>query len=124
MAQGYNKAYFVGNVGREVELKVSENNTTYAKFSLAVSDQRGTMWVECVVFGKQAEVAHEYIKKGAQLLVEGRLNYDVESSGPRAWLTKQGDARASFDLTVYYFKLLGKREDNVSEETEEYNFPF
>lgn len=125
MARGYNKVQFIGNVGRDPELKVSENNTTYAKFSIAVSDKRGTFWVECVVFGKQAEIAHEYIRKGNQLFVEGRLNYDIEQSGPRAWLTKQGDARASFDVTVYYFHLLGGRDEReVHEEAEEYDFPF
>ena len=78
-----NKAILVGNLGRDPEVRYLPSGQPVASFSLATSDnytdrsgarQERTEWHNIVVFGKQAELASQYLKKGRQVYVEGRIS--------------------------------------------------
>ncbi len=92
-----NSVTLVGRTTRDIELKQNVNGTAYARFTLAVNrptkDQNGNSqadFINCVVWSKQAENAAKYVKKGAQIGVEGRIQtttYD-DNSGVRQYMTE------------------------------------
>ncbi|HLH77493.1 MAG TPA: single-stranded DNA-binding protein [Candidatus Binataceae bacterium] len=78
-----NKAILVGNLGKDPEVRYLPSGQAVASFSLATSDnytdrggtrQERTEWHNIVVFGKQAELASQYLKKGRQVYIEGRIS--------------------------------------------------
>lgn len=112
----YNKITIVGNVGGDPQLKAFEQ-TKVAEFSVAVSesytDRTGqrmerTDWFRCGVWGNRADVIMNYVKKGSQIMIEGRLTV-------RTWedpTTKKD--RFSLDIRVSDFVLLGNREQSAA----------
>ena len=83
---GVNKAILVGNLGKDPELRYTPAGQPVASFSLATterwSDKNGqrqdrTEWHNIVVWGKLAELANQYLKKGSKVLIEGRLTPDI-----------------------------------------------
>ena len=87
-----NKVILVGRLGQDPDVRYMPNETAVCNFSLATSssykDKTGekvdqTEWHRIVMFGKVAEIAKEYLKKGSQIFVEGRLQ-------TRKWQTKDG----------------------------------
>ena len=80
---GVNKAIIVGNLGRDPEIRYSANGNAFASISIATSErwkdkntgeqQEKTEWHRVKLFGKLAELAGEYLKKGSQVYIEGRL---------------------------------------------------
>ena len=90
-----NKVILVGRLGQDPDVRYMPNETAVCNFSLATSssykDKTGakvdqTEWHRIVMFGKVAEIAKEYLKKGSQIFVEGRLQ-------TRKWQTKEGQDR-------------------------------
>jgi len=91
----YNKVILVGNLTRDVELKYTPNGTAIAKFGIATNrtykdtmtgeNKQETMFIDITVFGRSAEVANQYLKKGRKVLIEGRLVLDqwVDSTGQK-----------------------------------------
>jgi single-strand DNA-binding protein len=82
MARGLNKVMLIGNLGADPEIKYSPSGTPIANLRLATTDRRRnkdgeweeqTEWHRIVMFGKQAEVCKDYLKKGTKLFIEGRL---------------------------------------------------
>lgn len=73
-------------------------------FSMAVNDfvnnEKVTMWVKVTVWNRKAETANQYLKKGSKVLVTGRLQFDKETGGPRTWQDKNGNTKASFEITA------------------------
>lgn len=84
MARSINKLILVGNVGRDPEVQSTSNGTKVAHFSMATNRripkesgfEERTEWHRLTVWGKLAELAEEYIRKGDRLYVEGRMQYD------------------------------------------------
>ncbi|MBW3552373.1 MAG: single-stranded DNA-binding protein [Gemmatimonadetes bacterium] len=84
MARSVNKLILVGNVGRDPEIQTTSNGNKVAHFSLATSRriprdsgfEERTEWHRLTVWGKLAELAEEYIRKGDRLYIEGRMQYD------------------------------------------------
>lgn len=84
MARSINKLILVGNVGRDPEIQATSNGTKVAHFSLATNRriprdsgfEERTEWHRITVWGKLAELAEEYIRKGDRLYLEGRMQYD------------------------------------------------
>lgn len=85
MANGYNKVTLVGNVTRDPELRHTNGNNAVCEIGLAVNDRKKNSsgeWVDECTFvdvtywGRTAEVASEYLRKGSQILVEGKLKLD------------------------------------------------
>ena len=104
----YSKTIILGNVGKEPEMRMTPNGTAVTSFSVAVNvgfgDNKVTAWYRVTAWAKQAEVCKQYIKKGMTVLVEGELQPDKETGGPRVW----GEpARASFDLNAKEVKFIG-----------------
>src|SRR6266568_1093446 len=94
----YNYCLFVGNAGRAPEIRTTNDGTTIASFSLAVStwsreaEGKGEpIWLRIVAFGKLAETVEKFVKKGSQVLVAGRLSL-------RESTTKDGKERTSVEI--------------------------
>jgi single-strand DNA-binding protein len=106
----YNRVILLGNMTRDVELKYIQTGTAVTEIGLAVNDRRKTSsgeWVEETTFvdvtlwGRTAEVAAEYLQKGSQILVEGRLKYDT-------WET-DGQKRSKLRVVCDRMQMVGPR---------------
>jgi single-strand DNA-binding protein len=113
MARGVNKVILVGNLGRDPEVRYAPNGQAVANITLATSEswkdkntgdkQEKTEWHRVVFFGKLAEIAGEYLKKGMQAYVEGRLQ-------TRKWQDKDGQDRYTTEIVANEMQMLGSRE--------------
>jgi single-strand DNA-binding protein len=110
----YQKIILVGNLGSDPERRATPDGTPVTSFSVATNKrwttkdgQQGekTVWWRVTCWRALAETCAKYLTKGRQVLVEGEL------SEPRAWQGKDGEWRASLDLTAYTVKFVGGRED-------------
>ncbi len=109
-----NKVMLVGNLGRDPEIRSTASGVPVANLSLATNRrwndrdgnlQEQTEWHRIVVFGRQAEVAGEYLSRGRQIYVEGRLQ-------TRSWEDRQtGETKYSTEVVCEIFKMLGRRGD-------------
>ena len=112
MARGVNKVILVGNLGRDPEVRYSPNGQAVANVTLATSEswkdktsgekQERTEWHRVVFFGRLAEIAGEYLKKGAQIYIEGRLQ-------TRKWQDKDGHDRYTTEIVANDMQMLGSR---------------
>lgn len=106
----YNKITLVGNVGRDPELKQVANNKV-VEFSIAINEPaRGqqpekTEWYRVTFWDRRAETIAQYVRKGTQILVEGRL-------AVRSYQDNTGKDRYSLEVTGTDFVLLGSKADN------------
>ena len=119
MARGVNKVILVGNLGRDPELSYLPSGQSVAKFSLATSrsykDKSGEMkeeteWHNIVAWGKLAEICSQYLTKGRQAYVEGRIQ-------SRTWEGRDGQKRTSVDIVAENIQMLGGRGDGGSGES-------
>lgn len=112
----YHKITLIGRLGRDVELRYTEQGVPVASFSMAVDDSYGeaqkTIWIRVTVWRKQAETCNQYLRKGRQVYVEGRLNH--ENGNPRVYARNDGKPGASFEVTANVVKFLGDRGDGGS----------
>lgn len=109
-----NKVILIGNVGRDAEVRYTQSGQAVASFSVATTEQFGgreggekqerTEWHNVVVWARQAEIAGQYIKKGRQVYVEGRLQ-------TRDWVDPQGVKHYKTEIVAQRFLLLGRREE-------------
>ena len=108
------KIFVTGNVGKDPELRADQNGNQFATFSLGVSvgtkQAPKTDWVEISCNGKLADVARNYVKKGAKLLVEGFPSVN-------AYINRENKPVGTLRIYANNFEFLGKREDS----TDEYN---
>jgi single-strand DNA-binding protein len=103
----YNKLILLGNLTRDPETKAAKSGTTLTTFGLAVNDARDKehpLFVDCVAFGKTAEVIAQHCRKGSSLLVDGRLSLDQ-------WTDKDGQKRSRHKVLVDTFQFIGERRD-------------
>jgi single-strand DNA-binding protein len=111
-----NKVILIGNLGRDPEVRSTPSGQPVASFSLATSrrwkDKNGqrqeqTEWHNIVVWGRQAEVAGQYLTKGKQIYLEGRLQ-------TRSWDDRQtGEKKYRTEIVCDNFQMLGARGDAV-----------
>jgi single-strand DNA-binding protein len=108
-----------GNVGR-IEMKYLNNGTAITNMNVATNRSytpKGgervteTTWFRVAVFGKQAEVCNQYLKKGSRVQVIGRMNPDKESGAPRTWIREDGTAGSSYEVTAENVVFLGGDSD-------------
>ena len=113
-----NKVILVGRLGQDPDVRYMPNETAVCNFSLATSssykDKTGekvdqTEWHRIVMFGKVAEIAKEYLKKGSQIFVEGRLQ-------TRKWQDKSGADRWTTEIVGSELTMLGSRQTNSSND--------
>ena len=117
MARGINKAIIVGNLGRDPEVRYTANGSAVANITVATTEswkdkqsgerQEKTEWHRVVFFGRLAEVAGEYLKKGAQVYIEGRLQ-------TRKWEDKSGQERYTTEIVANEMQMLGSRGDGTT----------
>jgi single-strand DNA-binding protein len=128
----YGKIYLAGNLGRDPDLRYTPNGTPVTRFSVATTekwtDQTGgqqerTVWWQVSVWGKQGEAVSQYLKKGSQVFIEGRMDPDPETGGPRLWTGRDGRTRASFDVVARTVKFIGRRGGAVSFEPRDEDVP-
>lgn len=100
----YQKIIIVGNLGGDPVMRYTPSGQAVTNFSVATNRQytasngeqvKETTWFRVSVWGKQAEVANQYLRKGRKVLVEGRLIPDPQTGGPRIWTGQDGQPRAS-----------------------------
>ena len=126
----FQKVTLVGHIGKSAEMRYTPQGTAVSDFSVAANsgygDSKTTAWFRVTVWGKLAESLSPYLLKGKQVLVEGKLQVDPETSGPRIWTDSNGVAKASFEVTAREITLLGggsKLHDEKPEE-EDSDIPF
>ena len=111
MATGVNKVLAIGNLGKDPEVRYMPSGQAMANFTLAVSDswtdkqgqkQERTEWIRVVVFGKVAELCGEYLAKGRQVYVEGRMQ-------TRQWDDRDGNKRYTTEVVAQTVQFLGGR---------------
>jgi single-strand DNA-binding protein len=100
MAKGVNKVFLLGNVGKDPEIRTTPNGMTVATFSLATADRAKdaqgnwadkTEWHNLVAFQRTAEIIRDYVKKGSQIFVEGKIqtrSWDDKESGQKKYRTE------------------------------------
>ncbi len=112
----YQKIIFIGNLTKDPEMKYTSSGQAVTNFRIAVNntwvDQNGevqeeTMWVNVSVWGKQAETCNQYLSKGREVLVEGKLGFDKATGNPRMWDDQTGKTHSCFDLKAFEVKFLG-----------------
>ncbi|HUL19158.1 MAG TPA: single-stranded DNA-binding protein [Steroidobacteraceae bacterium] len=112
MARGINKVILIGNLGADPETRAMPSGTTVANLRVATSEswrdkqsgeqQERTEWHRVAMFGRLAEIAAEYLKKGSQVYIEGSLR-------TRKWTDKQGNERYSTEIIGNELQMLGGR---------------
>lgn len=120
MARGVNKVIIVGTLGNDPEVKYSASGSAIANISVATSEQwkdkqtgekkEQTEWHRVVIFGKLAEVAGEYLRKGSQVYIEGQLR-------TRKWTDSNGVDKYTTEIVIPQMggvmqMLGGKRDDS------------
>ncbi|MBV8877229.1 MAG: single-stranded DNA-binding protein [Gammaproteobacteria bacterium] len=112
MARGINKVILIGNLGADPETRAMPSGTTVANLRVATSEswrdkqtgeqQERTEWHRVALFGRLAEIAAEYLRKGSQVYIEGSLR-------TRKWQDKQGNERYSTEIIGNELQMLGGR---------------
>jgi single-strand DNA-binding protein len=106
-----NQCNFIGNLGRDPEMRYMPSGDAVASFSIACTEnwkdkngqkQERTEWVRVSMFGKQAEVAGEYLKKGSSVFISGRMQ-------TREWEDKDGNKRHTTEIVADTMRMLGSR---------------
>jgi single-strand DNA-binding protein len=112
MARGINKVILIGNLGADPETRSMPSGMTVTNVRIATSEswkdkatgaqQERTEWHNVAFFGRLAEIAAEYLRKGSQVFVEGRLR-------TRKWQDKQGNDRYTTEIVADNMQMLGGR---------------
>ena len=121
----YQTVILVGNLGRDPEMRYTPSGQPVTSFSIATSrsynNQNGekvdeTTWFKITVWGKQAESCSQYLHKGSQVLVEGRLTPDSKTGSPRVWQRQDGTWGASFEVTANTVRFMSSRNNGGTGE--------
>ena len=117
MARGINKVIVLGNLGSDPDARYMPNGNAVTNISVATTNswkdkesgerQEETEWHRVVFFGRLAEIVSEYLKKGSQVYVEGRLK-------TRKWEDKEGNDRWTTEIVANDMQMLGERISSSS----------
>jgi len=124
---GVNKVILVGNLGAEPEVRYTPSGKTVASFNLATTEQwtgkdgektEKTEWHRIVVWGRLGEICGEYLHKGSQVYIEGRLQ-------TRSWEDREGNKRYTTEIVAQTMQMLGSPGGarGGSAKTKEERFP-
>lgn len=114
----YHTIIIVGNLGKDPEMRYTPSGQAVTSFNVATNRQytgsdgntvKETIWFRISVWGKQAETCSQYLKKGSKVLIEGRLNADPQTGGPKIWTRQDGSAGSSFEVTANTVRFLSSR---------------
>lgn len=113
-----NKSIFTGNLTRDIELTYTSTGTAIAKTAIAVSTKftsngekkEDVMFMDVTFFGRAAEVANQYLRKGSKVMLEGRIQFDQ-------WVDKEtGGKRSKHALIVETMEMLDSKGSTTSDE--------
>jgi len=120
MARGVNKVILVGNLGKDPEIRYSASGAAIANVTVATTDswkdkqtgeqQDRTEWHRVVFFSRLAEIVAEYLKKGSQVYIEGRIQ-------TRKWQDKDGQDRYTTEIVANEMQMLGSRPGGSSNDS-------
>ncbi len=104
----FNKVILLGNLTRDIELRHTQGGQALAKFGMAINRKysvngeakESTCFVDITAWGRQAEVLSQYLKKGSQLFVEGRLDFQT-------WESPEGGKRSKLEVVLENFQFVG-----------------
>ena len=104
----FNKVILMGNLTRDIELRHTQGGMAIAKFGMAINRKtrsqgeakETTCFVDCTAFDKSAELLSQYVRKGSQLFVDGRLEFST-------WEAKEGGKRSKLEVIVENFQFMG-----------------
>jgi single-strand DNA-binding protein len=117
----YHNIILVGNLGRDPEMRYTPSGQAVTNFNVATNRQytnsdgekvKETTWFRVSTWGKTAEITNQYLRKGSRVLVEGRLNPDLETGGPRIWTRQDGTSAASYEVTANTVRFLSSRAED------------
>jgi single-strand DNA-binding protein len=121
MSRGLNKVMVIGHLGRDPEMRYTPSGRPVTTFTIAVSRSWNTAdgerrteteWFNIVAWGNLAEICKQYLYKGQQIYIEGRLQ-------TRRWEDKEGQKHTSVEVVANEMMMLGERRDNSSQSQEE-----
>jgi single-strand DNA-binding protein len=122
-----NQLQFIGNVGRDPEMRFTPSGQAVTNFSVAVSKKytaksgekvSKTTWIRVSVWGNLAEICQQYVTKGMKVFVSGELTAD-DQGNPRIWQKSDGGYAASFEMTAHNVEFLSKPESGALETAQE-----
>jgi single-strand DNA-binding protein len=111
----YNKVILVGNLTRDVEIRYTSSGSALAKVGIATNRRfksatgemkDETMFIDLTFFGRTAEIANQYLRKGSKVLVEGRLVLEQ-------WVAQDGTKRSRHSITVENMQMLDTKADSA-----------
>ena len=118
----FNKVILTGNLSKDITLK-SGSNITIANTTIAVNrkfkNQNGdtseeVLFIDITFFGRQAEIANQYLNKGSKVLIEGRLKYDT-------WQDQNGQNRSKHSVVVESMEMLGSQNTGTNQNNQSHN---
>ena len=119
MARGVNKAILIGNLGNDPDMRYTAGGAAVANISIATAEswrdketgeqQERTEWHRVVFFGRLAEIVGEYLRKGSQVYVEGRIQ-------TRKWQDKEGQDRWTTEIVANELQMLGSKGGSANYE--------
>ena len=121
MSRGINKAILIGNLGQDPEIRYTPSGSSVCNLTLATNDSwkdkesgerhERTEWHRLVFFGRLAEIVQEYLHKGSQIYVEGRIQ-------SRKWQTQNGEERMTTEIIVSDMQILGSRSSTAEYDSD------
>ena len=120
----YHKVVLIGNLGRDPEMRYTQDGTPVTSFSVATSERwtgqdgeqkERTVWWRVSAWRRMAETCNQYLSTGSRVLVEGRINPDPETGGPRVYTRNDGTPGASYEVTALTVRFLGGRGDDAGD---------
>ena len=125
MARGINKAILIGNLGQDPEVRYAPSGAAICNMTLATNEswkdresgelRERTEWHRLVFFGRLAEIVHEYLHKGSQIYVEGRIQ-------TRKWNTQNGEERTTTEIVVSEMQILGTRSNTAEYDSDKSSY--
>jgi len=117
MARGVNKAIILGSLGQDPDVRYTASGAAVANISIATNEQwkdkesgemqERTEWHRVVFFGRLAEIAGEYLHKGSQVYIEGRIQ-------TRKWQDKEGNDRYTTEIVANEMQMLGSKSGGTT----------
>jgi single-strand DNA-binding protein len=116
---GINKVIAIGRLGQDPDTKTTPTGSVVSNFSMAVSEtwndkktgqkQERTEWIRVVVWGKLAELSDQYLRKGSQVYIEGKLS-------TRSWEDEEGNKRYTTEVNASVIQFLDSKKDSESSQ--------
>ena len=115
------KIIFIGNLGRDPEMRYQANGKAVTSFSVAVNEDytnaqgekiKKTVWFRVSTWDKKAKACNQYLHKGSKVYVEGRITVDPATGGPRIWTGQDGVSRANTEVSAIQVEFLSSKAEN------------